>query len=312
MSYDSKNQINTPKIIVQNSTKPFKNIMLKYNKTSKVKKINNKQILLKNLLTKIQKLAKEEKEKEYFVKEVHRNIEIKDKIVNSFGLRAVNHYDESKNLDVKAKIDKYKFFNPLKANVSNESKKLNNRSYGNNSHSVKNKSHKYINFPDIINRTNSKNDLKSKDKNILDNSNSIIKINEYSFDNKNGYSEIVHNRSNEIYSSKKIIISPNNYITPNNFSVTSSKDSSLNILPVILNTPLKTERNFSCFKDNKTQNSLKKRNIFINLDYINYINNIKEKSVLEEKKKKRFFENYQYGCDKFKLKYNFLKEKYFV
>ena len=42
MSYDSKNQINTPKIIVQNSTKPFKNIMLKYNKTSKVKKINNK------------------------------------------------------------------------------------------------------------------------------------------------------------------------------------------------------------------------------------------------------------------------------
>ena len=237
---------------------------------------------------------------------------MKDKIVNSFGLRAVNHYDESKNLNVKVKIDKSKFFNPLKVYVSDEPKKLNNRSYGNNSNSVKNKSHKYISFPDIINRTNSKNDLKSKDKSILDKSNSIIKINEYSFDNKNGYSEIEHNRSNESHSSKKIMISPNNYITPNNFSVTSSKGSSLNILPAIINTPLKTERYFSCFKDNKTQNSLKKRSMLINLDYINYINNIREKSVLEEKKKKRFFDNYQYGCDKFKLKYNFLKEKYFV
>ena len=314
MLHDSKNQIKSPKLILQNSTKPFKNIISNYNRTTKGKKVKNKQLLLKNILTKIQKVENEEKESEYIVNEVHRNIEIKKKIINSFGLRAVNHYDDTKNYDVKIKIGKSKFFNPLKINTSNEPKILktyDNSSYTSNSNNVRNRSHKVIKFPDIINRIKKKNNVKSIDKSVLNKSDSIIKINEYSFDNKNGYSEIEHNKSNDTHSGKKIMASLNNYNTSNNISVTSSKGSSLNILPVILNTPLKTERNYSCFKDKKTQNNLKKKNTLINLDYMNYIKNIREKSILEEEKKKKYFDNYKYGCDLFKLKYNFLQKKYF-
>ena len=314
MLHDSQNQIKSPKLILQNSTKPFKNIISNYYKTTKGKKVKNKQLLIKNILTKIQKVEYEEKENEYFVNEVHRNIEIKKKIVNSFGLRAVNHYDDTKNYDVKIKIDKSKFLNPLKINTSNEPKILNtydNCSYNSNNNNVRNKSLNVIKFPDIINKIKRKNNVKSMDKSVLNKSDSIIKINEYSFDNKNGYSENEHNKSNDTHSGKKIMTSLNNYNTSNNISVTSSKRSSLNILPVILNTPLKTERNYSCFKNKKSKNNLKKKNTLINIDYMNYIKNIREKSILEEEKKKKYFDNYKYGCDLFKLKYNFLKKKYF-
>ena len=47
------------------------------------------------------------------IKEVRRNIQIQNKILSSFGTKALKHYDEAKDIDVKVKISKSKFFNPL-------------------------------------------------------------------------------------------------------------------------------------------------------------------------------------------------------
>ena len=343
LSSESQNEMKSPNIYLQHSKKQFNNMMLKYNKSTKSKNLNQRKIFYQNILKKILKIAKKENVNDYIVNEVHRNMAIKTKIVNTFGLRAVNHYDEIKKYKAKVKIKKSKFFSPLELYVTDEQKNVRTNSNENSSKNSKNskypnyKSHRYIKFPQIISMNEAtdddvKEDVKIKDKyisNTPDKSTSIIKINEYSFDNKN-VPETEKNKSNNniknnnndnqlTYNNQKYITpnkKVNNFINTNNSSnislISSSKGSSIDILPLLSHTPLKTERNNSCYLNMKLKNCLKKRKTLLNPEYLNYINDIREKSALEEERKKRFFDNYKYGCDQFKIKYNFLKEKYFV
>ncbi len=192
------------KLFFQNSTKAFKNIMLKYQKNEKAKNMNHKKLLLKRIESKLKNVQNEEKENEFIVKEVRSNIELKKKLISSFGIKALNHYEDSKNMNIKIKIEKSKLFNPLfdyNSNKFNISKK-------GNSHQKYN-SHKIIKFPKIIDKKEN-NYSKKKNKlklNLLDNSISAIKINEYSFDNKNDVSEMENNKSNDSLSIRKYIVS---------------------------------------------------------------------------------------------------------
>ena len=308
------------KIFLENSTKTFKNILLKYNQKDKDKNLSTKQILLNLIQSKIKNVENEENEKEYIVKEVKRNILVKNKMISAFGLRALNHYDDAKNVDIKMKmkIDKYKFFNPLidsNSKIPNSSRE----SY----FSEKYKSLKIINFPKITKGMIKPNRINSTNKNKCDNSISIIKINEYSFDNKNDISETEPNKSNDSQSVQKILSSFKNNKnnnkenilniceTSNNISEISNKNSYSNLFPIILNTPLTTERNNSNIKNKRINMSFKKKNSVLNYNYLEKIQRIKEKLISEGKKKKKYFENNQYGCDKFKMKYNYLSQKYF-
>lgn len=310
------------KLFFQNSTKAFKNIMLKYQKNEKAKNMNHKKLLLKRIESKLKNVQNKEKENEFIVKEVRSNIELKKKLISSFGIKALNHYEDSKNMNIKIKLEKSKLFNPLfdyNSNKFNISKK-------GNSHQKYN-SHKIIKFPKIIdkkenNYSKKKNILKL---NLLDNSISAIKINEYSFDNKNDVSEMENNKSNDSLSIRKYIVSnkknkeeqekkENNLYrcdTSNNLSEKSKINFSSNIFPNIIKTPLITERINSTVNKKKLNFSLKKKNRVFNLDYLNDIQNIREKLLLEEKRNHKFFENNQYGCDNYKIKYKYIKEKYF-
>ena len=84
------------------------------------------------------------------------------------------------------------------------------------------------------------------------------------------------------------------------------KDIPQNLTLFSLKTPL-TERDTSNLKIN----SFRKRNIIIDNDYINSIEEIKTKFLKAAKRHERYFDNNKYGYDAFKLKYNYLKKKYF-
>jgi hypothetical protein len=75
---------------------------------------------------------------------VRKDVELKRKILFSFGTKALKHYDEVKNIRVKTKINKNKFFDPISEYSKNFSKTLvdgdiNGRRYAD----------KYIHFPKI-------------------------------------------------------------------------------------------------------------------------------------------------------------------
>ena len=314
-------------ILLQNSTKPFRDIIVKYQKNEKNKIMNNKQLLLKKIEAKIEKEKSKEKENEFIVNEVQKDIKLKDKLISTFGMKALNHYSETKNMKIKIKLEKSKLFNPL---FECDSSKFNIFKKGYTPQKFN--SHKIIKFPKIINNNlkfydefveKNKKNIQKINKNILDTSVSMIKINEYSFDNKNDVSDMEQNKNNDNISIKKYIFSNkknntqdnkeknlNQFDASNNISEKSKINSTTNIFPHLLKTPLMTERNNSNLFKNLNTNIKKKYNIF-NLDYLNDIQTIRDKLLLEERKNLRFFESHQYGCDKYKIKYNYIKEKYF-
>ena len=303
----------------EKTTKTFKNIILNYQKNENKNKMNNRQLLLNDIESRLKLAKNEEKDNEYIVNEVRKNIKIKNNILTSFGKNALNHYDESNKYNIKMKLDKAKLFNPLFEYNSNIYKYSRNRN-----NSKKYNSYKIIKFPKISD-SNSKNKKKPLNTNLIDNSISDIKVNESSYDNKNEFSEFEQNKSNDNLSLNILMFSNkknkdkkdkkenniNHCETSNNISE-NSKNNSSNLFPFILKTPLRTERNNFSLNNKIFNTNFKKNNISIlNFDYLNNIKNIREKLILEEKINHKYFENNNYGCDKFKIQYNYIKDKYF-
>ena len=306
-------------LFFEKSTKTFKDIILNYQKSeNKKNKLNNRQLLLKDIESRLKIAKDEEKGSEYIVNEVRKNIKIKNNILNSFGKKALNHFSEANKYNLKIKLDKTKLFNPLFEYNSNISKYSINKN-----NSKKYNSYKIIKFPKISN-SNSKSKLKPLKSNLIDNSISDIKANESSYDNKNELSEFEPNKGNDNLWVNKLIFSNkknkdksdkkenniNNCNTSNNISE-NSKINSSNLFPFIFKTPLRTERNNYSINNKIFDSNFKKNNIrILNFDYLNNIKNIREKLILEEKKNFKYFENNKYGCDKFKIQYNYIKEKF--
>jgi len=292
MSVEIKNlkeYINFP-----NTTSTFKKLIGKYHMKKKDSEKHNRKLLLKKIEAKIQELENDEKENDYIVNEVRRNAQLNKEILYSFGTKALNHIDEIRKLNVTSKIDKSKFFEPEKENNIYQVTDFNNKRF--KSLNTKYNRNKIINLPKInLKSRNIKNDVYKKANDNI----SINKKTEYSIDNKNesqnkkskiNFSIDFKDKNGDILD----IISPKKE-SPQNLSLFYNKS------------PLTTERESNDLKNN----ILKKKPIVIDSDYINYIQEIKSKFLRAEKKQERYFDNYKHGYDAFKLKYNYLKKKYF-
>ena len=200
-------------------------------------------------------------------------------------------------------MEKSKFFNHMSDFQQNNNREADQQNYeikkslnnGKNKHIYN--SHKIIYFPKIIKTRNVK---KSQSKSLF-NTLSLMQNTSSSFGNKNDNLENEINKNNQ---NTKNIFSYCN--TTNDFSSPSSP----NILKTNFNKTL-TENNHNN-KDTTINNSIFRRRKFkINKNCFNDLKDIKEKLLWERKRQKKYFENNKYGCDIYKLKYNYLKTKYF-
>lgn len=294
------------------STQTFKHLISKYHKKLRERNNNAKKNLLKNIENNLQRLENEEHEGEFIVREVRRDVELKRKILFSFGTKALKHYDQTQKLKIKTKINKNKLFTEL---TTNEDYILDTPDNSRNRRSnLKYITGKYIHFPKISDLNANKN----KNKSIYD-SITILKKYEKSLETSDGKSSVERKKNSDIPLDEKYLFTERNkrdikklnyFNTFSNITTIKNKDSSKKLLPNLNTTPEKTERNSTNYK--KIDNRTTKRHPFkITQDYINYLQNIKTKSVLEEKRKKKFFDTNKYGCDEFKLKYDYLNQKYF-
>ena len=303
-----------------NSTKTFRNLISRYYRKQREQKenINFKQNLYKNIENNLQKLESEEHDDEYIIKEVRKDVELKRKILFSFGTKALKHYDEVKNLRVKTKINKSKFFDPLSDFSMNYSKTLlvgdtNRRRYVD----------RIIHFPKIADM-----DQNTSKNQSLYNSITLLK----QLENSSVFEE--QNKTNDSIMTGKYIPSAkreqdkekekdkekdkdniNNYYcnTFNNISTITNKDSSSKFLSNILSPPFRNGRELS-FNKNRTFSKGYKENkykYFIDPNYINYIDTMKNRFTSQKRRKQRYFDNNHYGCDEFKLKYDYLNKKFF-
>lgn len=285
-------------IFSNNSTKIFRELILQYqHKRDEGKKISKK-LLIKNIQNKIKNIDCDEKD--FIIRETRRNIKIKNKIMDNFGDKSLFHIDKVNKIDAKIKIEKSKLLNPFLDYKSHEP-----ISYSSKKNNDKFNSHKIIKFPKIINRANTNNELKSFENKSNTNNNSIPNrsINE-------SYTPVMKYFSPKKDDSKDS--SSNYYLNILSESNAISKiKSSPNILLAQSKTPLITDRNNSNIKNKSKKNSFSNIYSLVNMDYINYMQSIKDKFLYDEQKKEKYFEYNKYGCDGFKLKYKFLEENYF-
>ena len=298
------------------STKAFKRIIIKYHK-KKREIIQVKQPIQKRIENSIQKLETQENENEFIIREVRKNIELKRKILFRYGTKAINHFNELQKYKLKSKLDKKLLFNPfLELNLSDNYKTPNSSNVKEVKKRKKFISHKIINFPSISEIDKKPN---SNEKSLYDNI-SIIKKLENSFGDIDAKSEIKNETPENLnekkitsFNNKKKKIIDKYYNTFNNISLINKKVTSSKILNNEQNTPLKNDRGYATsYKERKNINRFKTKNNFrINPNYLNYLQKIRDKFDSKEKSQKKYFENNKYGCDEFKLKYNYLTQKYF-
>ena len=308
--------------MLSKSTKTFKYLISKYYKKKKEIK-TSRTLILNNLQKNLHKLETEENDKEFIVKEVRKDIEIKRRILFSFGTKAIKHYDDFKNIRLKTKLDKNKFFNPLSdyclKGPNTERKKYFSKRFN---------SQKIIEFPRISEEKKIKNTINKyksysilkKVRNSLDfKKNDISEEENKTYYGPAGKNYILTNSYGK--NNKKDNINHNFYRTQNNISVINKKDSSKNMLSDIQVTPMKTERNFKHYSNNHNRNNhnsnngnnkfKKRKNLQFYLNYVNSLQKMRNEFTSEGKRKKKYFDNNKYGYDIFKLKYNFLRNKYF-
>jgi hypothetical protein len=269
-----------------NTTQTFKNILFKYHKRKKGSEKPSKRSLLKKIEAKIQELENDEKESDFILGEVRRNAQINKEILYSFGTKALNHLDKIKHLRITSKIDRSKFFE-----IDNESVNVrlneSNNTRDNKSVNINRNRNRLILLPKINKTRNNRN---------YDNSFTINKISEYSIDNKS----VSRKNSNSLH-----LMTPKKQPTTQNMSLFYVKSS-----PVTNSSPA-TNRDTNEAKSKESIDTNKKKRIVIDSDYLDYIQKMKNKFIETEKRQERYFFNHKYGYDNFKLKYNFLKNKYF-
>jgi hypothetical protein len=277
-----KEYINFP-----NTTSTFKKLIGKYHMKKKDSEKHNRKLLLKKIEAKIQELENDEKESDFILGEVRRNAQINKEILYSFGTKALNHLDKIKHLRITSKIDRSKFFE-----IDNESVNVrlneSNNTRDNKSVNINRNRNRLILLPKINKTRNNRN---------YDNSFTINKISEYSIDNKS-----VNQRKN---SNSLHLMTPKKQPTTQNMSLFYVKSS-----PVTNSSPA-TNRDTNEAKSKESIDTNKKKRIVIDSDYLDYIQKMKNKFIETEKRQERYFFNHKYGYDNFKLKYNFLKNKYF-
>lgn len=280
----------------QKTTPTFKKLINKYHMKKKAQEKHNQKYLLQNLESKIQELENDERENDYIISEVRRNAQLSQEILYSFGTKVLNHIDEIKKLNVTSKLDKSKFFLPNTEKYAYQLTDFHN--FRNRSLNSKYKQDKIINLPKIIVKKRNIDSYENKkiiDFDLLNNKNNSLIDNKSQKQNKNLKLELsldMKEKNNDII----------NYIDPIN-----KKDFPQNITLLSVKSLYTTQRD----TNNSKINNFRKRNIILDSSYFNSLDKIENTFVKVAKKQERYFDNHKYGYDAFKLKYNYLKKKYF-
>ena len=273
----------------RNMSSTFRSIMNRYKNKLKLSRELNKEIILRQIYSKIQKIENEQRENDFIISEARRNAQINQEILYSFGTKALNHLNEVFKVNVTTKLDKNLFLG-INAGASNlKNKRISFPSVNNqvlNRSKNNYKDNKFIILPKIIIRDNN-----SK----VSDENSMIKnrINQNAQKNKRKNSNKKYNYSS--FSKEKS--SGNNSYSINNLTPIKKRQEKSNDSIVIVNAPLLTERS-------------SKRKTKIDDEYINYIKTMGNEFIETEKKQEKYFYKNKYGVDAFKLKYNLLKKKF--
>jgi hypothetical protein len=296
MSSDVKNL--KKYINFHNRSSTFKALMNNYKNKFKLSRDLNKEVILRQIYSKIAQIENNERENDFIISEVKRNAQINQEILYSFGTKSLNHLNEVFKINVNTKMDKNKFFGInndddnnkkfKKLKFQSEQKKLtkNNSRY---------KDNKFIILPNIIKKESSKifneNDIKQNSKEINETNNMNINIpkNKRKIDfEKFNYLSFIKEKTSGYKTDSIKNLSP---------IIKKSKENSNDSI-ITVNSPIYTER--SPKKLPKIDNG-----------YINYIRTMGNQFSESEKKQEKYFLNNKYGVEAFKLKYNFLKKKYF-
>ena len=275
----------------------FKALMNNYKNKLKLSRDLNKEVILRQIYSKIAQIENNERENDFIISEVKRNAQINQEILYSFGTKSLNHLNEVFKINVNTKMDKNKFFG---INDDDNNKKFKKLKFHNDkknliSNNSRYKNNKLIILPNIIKKDSSKiineNDIKQNSKEINDANNMNINIpkNKRKIDfEKYNYLSFVKEKTSG-YNTDSI-----NNLSP---IIKNKKENSSDSIMTV-NSPLYTER---------STKKLPK----INDGYINYIRTMGNQFSESEKKQEKYFLNNKYGVDAFKIKYNFLKKKYF-
>ena len=283
-----------------NRSATFKTLMNNYKNKLKLSRDLNKEVILRQIYSKIAQIENNERENDFIISEVKRNAQINQEILYSFGTKALNHLNEVFKVNVTTKMDKSKFFGMNEGDNYKKVQKLKFKSE--TKHFIKNntnyKNNKFILLPNIINQNNSnifyKNDKKqnSQQKSKANNlTNMHIDIQKKR--RKNDFEKFNYLSFRKEKISGYSIDSINN-LTP----ISKKRNENSNDTMISVNIPLFTER-------------IPKKFPKIEHEYIDYIRTMGDQFSESEKRQEKYFSKNKYGVDAFKIKYNFLKKKYF-
>ena len=295
MSSDLKNL--KKYINFHNRSSTFKTLMNNYKNRLKLSRDLNKEVILRQIYSKIAQIENNERENDFIISEVKRNAQINQEILYSFGTKSLNHLNEVFKINVNTKMDKNKFFGINDDDNNKKFKKL--KFLSDKKKLIKNnsryKDNKFIILPNIVKKDSSKiineNDIKQNSKEINETNNMNLNIlkNKRNIDfEKYNYLSFVKEKTSG-YNTDSI-----NNLSP---IIKKQKENSNDSI-ITIYSPLYTER---------STKKLPK----INNGYIDYIRTMGNQFSESEKKQQKYFLNNKYGVDAFKLKYNFLKKKYF-
>ena len=290
---------------IANMTSTFKTLMNQYKTKLKLSRELNKEFILKEIYSKIQKIENEERENDFIFSEVKRNAQIDKEILYSFGTKALNHLNEVIKVNVTTKMDKNRFLgiDDYKNEVNKKLKfrSVKNRLFQNSKINQTNKDNKFIKLPRISTKNYESEDL---------NENSLI-------NNRMKTSAT----ENKIFNNIKKINLPKNFRkssgkTFNYSSFRKEKNSEMNSSTIKDLTPIKKRKensNDSIVVVNQPLSTERASNKLHKLDYenIDYLRNMGNQFSETEKKQENYFYKNKYGVDAFKLKYNYLTKKFF-
>lgn len=301
----SKSEKNNKLFDVEKSTSTFMYLMTKYRNQKKKKKNNDGMYIVKAIDDKRHQLERDEKDNMYIYKEAKNTAHINQELINKYGVKAKTKAYDVSNFQTPMKLGKKKFFDPTKEDYlkpSTSLKKFNNKDMIQlpliyNSHLNFNK------FPlltyDNSRKTNKNNPLsksyQNKEKIFYKPSRNNPSNTEFSLDSYKKSSSYSHLKDTVNNKGK------------NSSSTLTLGNSEKNILTEVSKKSVNIK-----FRNKKNNFLLNNRDIFsYNGNYIARLSSFKDQCIKEERRKRHYFNLYDYGCHLSKEKYDYLTKKYF-
>ena len=302
----SKSEKNNKLFDVEKSTSTFMYLMTKYRNQKKKKKNTDGMYIVKAIDDKRHQLERDEKDNMYIYKEAKNTAHINQELINMYGVKAKTQAYDVSNFQTPMKLGKKKFFDPTKEDYlkpSTSLKKLQNKGVI-QLPLIYNSKLNFNQFPLLTynnSRNLSKNNPLSKS---YQNKEKIIYKQSRNNPNNSDFSLDSYKKSSS-YSHLKDTVGNNKRI--NSPSTLTLRDSEKNIL-----TEVSKKSGGIKFRNKNDNFLLNNRDIFsYNGNYIARLSSFKDQCIKEERRKRHYFNLYDYGCHLSKEKYDYLTKKYF-